>query len=144
MHRRTHSCTAADKFVNNSAWLCAHLLGKPLPNPLPKDIGEYEAFLRSGRVPVSGLLYETLTRTFPLLADKLMDMGLDQSFLVTHFTSSIELSLSRTLPTGGSYCLIMPFKLILPSRRRIVLQGAQKRWWLSTSVAASSSRLGPH
>ena len=97
-----HQCTPVGEVVDKSAGLCAQLLGQPLPTPLPKNIGEYEAFLESGRVPVSGLLYKILTNKFSVLAQKLLDMGSDQSFLVSHFTSSIELSLSSSLPPGGS------------------------------------------
>ena len=89
-----------------------HVGGQPLPTSFPKNIGEYEAFLESRRVPVSGLLHKNLTSKFPIrLAEKLLDMGSDQSFLVSHITSSIELSLSSTLPPGGSLCLL--FKLFI-------------------------------
>jgi hypothetical protein len=96
-----HQCCPAGEVVDKSAGLCAQLLGQPLPTPLPRNIGEYEAFLESGKVPVSGLLYKSLTNKFPTLSEKLLDMGSDPSFLVMHLSSSIELSLSSTLPPGG-------------------------------------------
>ena len=85
--------------TDKSESLCSQLLSEPLPDPLPKTIEEFEAFLASGRVPVSGVLYLNLTRAFPSLTDKLTDMGSDQSLLVAHFTSSIDSSMS-SLPPG--------------------------------------------
>lgn len=87
--------------TDKSESLCSQLLSEPLPDPLPRTIEEFEAFLASGRVPVSGVLYLNLTRAFPSLTDKLTDMGSDQSLLVAHFTSSIDSSMS-SLPPGGA------------------------------------------
>ena len=77
------------------------MLGQPLPDPLPMTIEEFETFLESGKVPVFGWMYRKLTSTFPDLAEKLMDMGPDQSMLVAHFSTSIDGSLSSMSSPGG-------------------------------------------
>jgi len=67
MHVSLHLAESVDQ----SEQLCAQLLSVPLPDPLPKDMNEYEAFLRTGVLPVTDMFYQRFIQRYPSLSSSL-------------------------------------------------------------------------